>query len=139
MEINHLISNMYEQEIDTEEDYHNQKQWDRNMHFSLFGLHSPELSVIENCSNYGSQFDHNFSQYDNSGTKDSEIDICKSNKKIRKRKQKKSGLLSKNEFIKSFQRLEQCQSMQFFLDQLFHSVKTIKEHLQNKFVKVYNK
>ncbi|CAK90608.1 unnamed protein product (macronuclear) [Paramecium tetraurelia] len=139
MEISHLISNTYEQEIDTEEDYHNQLQWDRNMRLSLFGLHSPELSVIENLSNYGCQIDHNFSHYDNSGTKDSEIVVCKSNKKIRKRKQKKSGLLSKSEFINSLQKLEQCQSIQFFLDQLSHSVKTIKDHLCKKIAQVSDK
>ena len=56
------------------------------MHLSLFGLHSPEPSIIENVSNNGSLFDYNFSNYDNSGTKFSKLGICKANKKICKKK-----------------------------------------------------
>lgn len=39
------------------------------MHLSLFGLHSPEPSIIENLSNNGSLFDYNFSNHDYYGTK----------------------------------------------------------------------
>ncbi|CAD8048872.1 unnamed protein product [Paramecium sonneborni] len=138
MEINDFIFTMYEQEIDTNEDNLSLLQSDRNMHLSLFGLHSPEPSVIENFSNNGSLFDYNFSNYDNTGTKQSEIGICKTNKKIRKRKQQNSGLLSKNEFINILERIEQCQSIQFLLDQLSLTVKKMKDHLKRKIAMTYD-
>ncbi|CAD8051884.1 unnamed protein product [Paramecium sonneborni] len=138
MDINDLIFTFYEQEIDPKEDYLSLLQSDRNMHQSLFGLHSPEPSIIENISNNGSLFDYNFSNYDNSGTKQSQIGICKTNKKIRKRKSENRGLLSKNEFINILQRIEQCQSIQFVLDQLSLTVKQMKEKLKRKIAMTCN-
>lgn len=39
------------------------------MRLSLFGLHSPEPSIIDNFSNNGSLFDYNFSNYHYNGAK----------------------------------------------------------------------